>query len=314
MHYSPLTLSTHDAQMLHVNHWFADQPAKAVVLLAHGMAEHSLRYAKLAEHLLAHGVALYGLDQRGHGQSANNAALGHYADHNGWEKVVEDIASLRQLIKQRHPTLPVILLGHSMGSYIAQAYLMKYSHHVQGAILCGSNYQSRWLYRAARILAGLERWRLGPTGRSQLINRLSFGSFNQAFKPNRTEFDWLSRDAEQVDLYVTDPLCGFVCTTQMWCDFLDGLVQISSVKALESIRADLPVLIIGGEQDPVSAGVRLKHLAHALSQAGLSNVSLKIYPKARHELFNESNRAEVFNDLTHWLLPITAVQPTKECS
>lgn len=314
MRHDAFSLTASDGLPLQVNHWHAEQPPQAVVMLAHGMAEHSLRYARLAEALVAAGLALYALDQRGHGQTAAHGTLGHYADEGGWDKVVGDLATLNHHIRQQHPRTPIFLLGHSMGSYIGQAYLMGHSCSLQGAILSGSNYQPVALYRAARLIAGFERWRLGPKGRSKLIDRLSFGSFNKAFKPNRSAFDWLSRDPAEVDQYVADPLCGFVCTTQLWCDLLGGLQQITPPGNLAQIDADLPLLVLGGSRDPVSAGKRLADLAGALRQAGLKDVQLKIYPEARHELFNESNRDEVTRHLIDWLQQALSHgrQPRKE--
>jgi len=265
------------------------------------MAEHGGRYERLGIALSEAGFALYVHDQRGHGKTAAQGHLGHYADHDGWSKVVGDLASLSQNIGLRHPGLPVFLLGHSMGSYVAQAYLLHHSASLQGAILSGSNFQPVSLYRSAALIARFERWRQGPTGRSKLIEWLSFGSFNKAFKPVRTRFDWLSRDPQEVDRYVNDPLCGFRCTNQFWLDMLGGLQQISKPSNLEQIDPGLPLLIIGGECDPVSDGKRLKDLADAFEQAGHQPLQLKIYPQARHELLNETNRDEVTRDLLGWL-------------
>lgn len=301
MRHDSFTLPASDGLPLHVNHWHDGQTPRALIMLAHGMAEHSLRYARLAEHLVAAGMALYALDQRGHGRTAEHGTLGHYADEDGWRKVVGDLSTLNHHIRQQHPQTPIFLLGHSMGSYIGMAYLMGRSCSLQGAVLSGSNYQPVLLYRTARLLAGFERWRLGPKGRSKVIDFLSFGSFNKAFRPNRTAFDWLSRDTAEVDRYVMDPLCGFVCTTQLWCDLLEGLQQITPLGNLAQIDADLPLLVLGGAHDPVSDGKRLGHLANALREAGLRRVELKIYPEARHELFNESNRDEVTAHLINWL-------------
>ncbi|WAJ39209.1 lysophospholipase [Pseudomonas sp. GOM7] len=301
MRHTAFPMATRDGVHLHVNHWHGDTPPRAIVMLAHGMAEHSLRYARLAERLVSAGFDLYAHDQRGHGRSAEQGTLGHYADEDGWHKVVEDLATLNHHIRQQHPQVPIFLLGHSMGSYIGMAYLLGHSCSLQGAVLSGSNYQPVALYKAARLIARFERWRLGPKGRSKVIDFLSFGSFNKAFKPNRTAFDWLSRDAQEVDKYVTDPLCGFVCTTQLWCDLLEGLQQITPVDNLAQIDADLPLLVIGGSRDPVSDGQRLQHLAEALNAAGVRDVQLKIYPEARHELFNELNRDEVSEHLVAWL-------------
>ena len=202
---------------------------------------------------------------------------------------------------QAHPGIPVFLLGHSMGSYIAQAYVMHHSASLQGVILSASNFQPVALYRAASLIARLERWRQGAKGRSALIEWLSFGSFNKAFKPNRTPYDWLSRDPAQVDAYASDPLCGFRCTNQLWIDLLGGLQQISKASNLAQIDPGLPLLIIGGECDPVSEGKRLTDLARALRNAGNRQLQLNLYPQARHELFNETNRDEVMADVIKWL-------------
>jgi alpha-beta hydrolase superfamily lysophospholipase len=301
MHHEAFWLNASDATPLYVNHWFADAAPKAVVMIAHGMAEHSGRYARLAQALVAAGFAVYAHDQRGHGKTAEQGVLGHFADTDGWQKVVGDLATLNHHIRQQYPQAPIFLLAHSMGSYIGQAYLMQHSCSLQGAILSGSNYQPPALYRAASLIARFERWRQGPTGRSALMDFLSFGSFNKAFKPNRTASDWLSRDPAEVDKYINDPLCGFRCSNQYWIDFLAGLQQITPRGSLLQIDSNLPLLLIGGACDPVSEGKRLDDLANALQNAGASQLQLKIYPQARHELFNETNRDEVTADLIAWL-------------
>ncbi len=301
MQHHAFWLNSSDATPIYVNRWFAEQPPKALVMVAHGMAEHSARYARLGAALVAAGYELYAHDQRGHGQTAKHGTLGHYADQDGWTRVVGDLACLNHHIRQQHPHTPIFLLGHSMGSYIAQAYLMQHSSSLQGTILSGSNYQPVALYRAARLVARLECWRQGPLGRSALIEFLSFGSFNKAFKPNRSPFDWLSRDPAEVDKYVSDPLCGFRCSNQLWLDLLGGLQQITPEHNLAQIDNQLPLLVIGGACDPVSQGKRLQRLANALRQAGNKQVQLQIYPDARHELLNESNRDEVTAYLIGWL-------------
>jgi len=301
MKHDAFWLDTSDHHRLYVNAWLPQTNPRAVVMLSHGMAEHSGRYDRLGAALTEAGFALYAHDQRGHGRTAANGVLGHYADHDGWNKVVGDLATLNASISQRHSGLPVFLLGHSMGSYIAQAYLLHHSASVQGAVLSGSNFQPVSLYRTAAVVARMERWRQGPTGRSALIEFLSFGSFNNKFKPVRTPFDWLSRDPAEVDIYVSDPLCGFRCTNQFWLDMLGGLQQISKTSNLAQIDKSLPMLIMGGECDPVSDGKRLKDLADALTGTDHQSITLKIYPQARHEILNETNREEVTRDLLAWL-------------
>jgi alpha-beta hydrolase superfamily lysophospholipase len=312
MNHTTFWLTANDHSRLYVNQWLPDTPPKALIMVSHGMAEHGGRYARLAEALCGAGYGVFALDQRGHGRTADEGTLGLFAERDGWNKVVGDLASLNQHIGQQLPGVPIILLGHSMGSYIAQAYLLHHSASLHGAILSGSNFQPVALYRAARLIARAERLRQGLRGRSALIEFLSFGSFNKAFKPNRTAFDWLSRDPDEVDRYRHDPLCGFRCTNQLWIDLLGGLQQISKASNLAQIDPGLPILVIGGECDPVSEGKRLKRLAHALREAGCQNLQLNIYPQARHELFNETNRDEVTADVLTWLdQALTSRRPTR---
>lgn len=301
MSHDSFWLSASDASKLFVNHWLSVQPPKGVVMIAHGMAEHSERYARLAQTLVDQGYGVYALDLRGHGRTAQHGVLGHFADQDGWNKVVNDLDSLKLHIRLQHPHAPLFLLGHSMGSYIGQAYLVQHSAGLQGAILSGSNYQPVALYKVAGLIARFERFRQGPTGFSALLEFLSFGSFNKAFKPTRTDFDWLSRDPAEVDRYINDPLCGFRCTNQLWIDLLGGLQDITRPENLARIVKTLPLLVVGGACDPVSDGKRLNDLAHALRQSGNPSVALKIYPDARHELLNETNREAVTADLVQWL-------------
>lgn len=294
-------LDASDRSRLFVNQWLPAAPLKALILLAHGMAEHSARYERLANAFCAQGYGVYAPDLRGHGKTTEHGTLGHFADDDGWCKVIGDLANLNQHIGQQHPDVPIILLGHSMGSYLAQGYLLHHSASLHGAILSGSNFQPVALYGAARQIARFEKLRQGGKGRSALIEWLSFGSFNKKFKPARTPFDWLSRDPVEVDLYANDPLCGFRCTNQLWIDLLGGLQQISKASNLAQIDPGLPLLVIGGECDPVSEGKRLTDLAEALRSAGSQNLQLKIYPQARHELFNETNRDEVVADVLTWI-------------
>ncbi|MGC1330287.1 alpha/beta fold hydrolase, partial [Pseudomonas sp.] len=271
-------------------------------------AEHGGRYARLGQALTAAGLALYVPDLRGHGRTAESGMLGHYADRNGWNQVLDDLALLSRHVHLAHPATPLFLMGHSMGSYLAQGYLLHHSASLQGAVLCGSNYQPAALYRAARLIARLESWRQGPRGRSALIEMLSFGSFNNAFKPNRTAFDWLNRDPAEVDGYINDPLCGFRCTNQLWLDLLAGLAQISQPGHLAQIDRSLPMLVMGGSCDPVSQGKRLTDLAQALGRNGNQRIALTIYPQARHEVLNEINREQVTTDLLAWLQQALAIQ------
>jgi len=305
------TLQADDAARLFVYRWLPDEgmPLEGVVLIVHGMAEHAGRYARLAEALTAAGWATYGGDLRGHGRTAAGAEdLGLFALSGGFRRVVRDLEQTVAHVRQEHPGLPVVLLGHSMGSYVVQGYLMAGGGagagggDVQGAALSGTSGKPSPLAGAARLIARLERRRLGPRGRSAVLDRLSFGAFNEAFRPNRTKFDWLTRDAAEVDRYLADPFCGFVVTTSLWIDVLDAMVDIARPEQQARLPKGLPVYVFTGSEDPV--GERSKSVAQlvtALRAAGLGRVRQRIYSGGRHEMLNETNRDEVTRDLLAWL-------------
>ncbi|NLY13150.1 MAG: alpha/beta hydrolase [Gammaproteobacteria bacterium] len=302
MRHEAFWLTAKDATELYVNHWSSEEQPRAIVMIAHGMAEHSQRYGRFARVLSLHGVSVFALDQRGHGRTAALGTLGYFADEQGWDLVVNDLCCLNHHIRVNYPNTPIFLLGHSMGSYIALAYLMQHSCSMQGAILSGSNYFKTSLrYRAAMALARFERWRLGRKGRSRLLDKVVFLPYQRAVKKRRTDWDWLTRDLEQVEAYINDPLCGFTCTTQLWLDLLMGLQHITPVRNMIQIDNDLPLLIIGGDADPVNQGHRLIDLADALRESGNRAVDIRLYRKARHEVLQETNHEEVTADIIQWL-------------
>ena len=302
MRHEAFWLTANDATQLYVNHWSSEGQPKAIVMIAHGMAEHSQRYARFAQTLAAQGISVFALDQRGHGHTASHGTLGYFADQQGWNLVVNDLSCLNHHIRMLYPQTPIFLLGHSMGSYIAITYLMQHSCSMQGAILSGSNYlQTSLRYRTAMALARFERWRLGAKGRSQLLDTVVFYPYQRAIKARRTDWDWLTRDSQQVDAYIADPLCGFTCTTQLWLDMLGGLQHVTPLQNLVQIDNDLPLLIIGGDADPINHGHRLIDLANALRESGNRAVDILIYEQARHEVLQETNHAEVTADIMHWL-------------
>jgi alpha-beta hydrolase superfamily lysophospholipase len=294
-----------DEKQLFVYRFLPDEgaPIKAVVHVAHGMAEHAGRYDRLARGLTAAGYAVYANDHRGHGKTAANGGdLGSFGAPGGFRRCVQDLIQLVVHEKAQHPSLPVFLFGHSMGSYMAQAYLIEAGASLKGAILAGSSGKPHALAQAGRLVARAERARLGPMGRSKLLNKLSFGAFNATFKGTRTAFDWLSRDAAEVEKYVNDPRCGFVVTTQLWVDVLDAISEISDPARQARVPRGLPVHVIAGSEDPVSDRTKsLVQLLGAYERAGLTAVTHQFYPGARHELLNETNRKEVTQDLVAWL-------------
>jgi alpha-beta hydrolase superfamily lysophospholipase len=303
MQSSTFTLAAADGIELFVYRWLPDAAAKAVVQIVHGLAEHAGRYARLAGALTAAGYAVYADDHRGHGRTARDAAaLGFFAERDGWQRCLDDLWRLNRRIAADHPGLPIVLLGHSMGSFLAQHFISEHGDALAGVVLSASSGKPPPLAAIGRVVARLERLRLGPRGRSALIHALSFGAYNKAFAPARTPFDWLTRDAAEIDKYAADPLCGFPATVQLWIDLLDALPEIARPARQARIPKRLPILIISGARDSVSANTKqLQQLLAAYRAAGLERVSHRFYPEARHELFNELNREEVTRDLVAWL-------------
>ena len=244
------TVTASDGTALHTHRWLPEGPPKAVVQIAHGMAEHSARYARLAEALTAAGYAVYANDHRGHGGTASEADHGYFADHDGWDTVVADLRAVTDFAREEHPGLPVFLLGHSMGSFLTRAYVIEDSRELSGIVLSGTAGDPGLLGKVGAGVARTEARLRGRRHVSTLLDKLTFGQYNAAFKPNRTDFDWLSRDEAEVDLYVADPLCGNTFTSGFFADLLGGLARINDRRQVARVRRDLPILLIAGERRP----------------------------------------------------------------
>lgn len=296
------TYDTRDALRLHLYQWSPDGEPKAIMQIAHGMSEHAARYRRLAEKMCAAGYVVYANDHRGHGRSVpDNATPGHMADADGWQRAAADLFGINRFIRERHPDLDLVLLGHSMGSFLAQQLMIDHPAAVDAVILSGSNGKPPPLAQAGRAVLRLERLRVGYRGVSSIMNKLSFEDFNKAFAPNRTEADWLSRDPEEVDKYVNDPLCGFPVTVATWMGMLDALPALTEPANLARVPKDLPIYLFAGSEDPVGdrgAGVRRLHGSYRA--AGLKNLRCTIYPGGRHETLNETNREQVMQDVLDW--------------
>ncbi|MGR6874647.1 alpha/beta hydrolase [Pseudomonas sp. HK3] len=277
---------------------WSNPTAKAWVHILHGMSEHVSRYNEFALRLVEAGFSVIAHNHRGHGSSPSTT-LGLYAEQDGWQKLLKDIDTVRASVPQDQP---YFMFAHSMGTFIAQAYLATQPKPINGLILSGSNIQPSALLKAGRVVAKIEQLRKGPMKTSSLLQFLSFGSFNNAFKPNRTDFDWLSRDNAHVDQYIADHLCGFDCSIQLWLDMFAGLIDLYGNKTYSKIQKDLPILLFGGDKDPVGEmGKGVPKLAKAYEQSGQSNVTFKLYENGRHEMLNEINREDVYQDVINWI-------------
>lgn len=290
------------ADQLHTIHgtrWLPDGPPKAIIQLFHGLGEHHRRYKRFADAATQRGIAVISHDHRGHGP--NCAELGYFANSDGWQRVIDDGRRVHRLIVGEFGTQPRILLGHSMGSYVAQAYAMQNPDDQDLLVLSASTWAGKFFPTCGHWLASFEAWRTGDHARSAIMNKLGFGNFNSPFEPARTPLDWLSRDADEVDLYIADPLCDGPYTCSLWKDLTHGLRSISSHAALSRVPVALPILLTGGSKDPVGGQRGITTLAKHYKATGHDDVTVRIYPDGRHEMFNETNRDEFTSDLLDWI-------------
>ena len=303
MQSSTFTLASPDGTQLHVNRWLPDGPAKAVVQVAHGMAEHSDRYARFAQRLTDAGYAVYAGDLRGHGGSARRPAdAGYFADERGWDTVVDDLRLISDHARQENPGQPFFLFGHSTGSLLARSYAIEDGSDLDGLVLSATSADQRLLRLAGQLLTAIQSRVFGRRHVSKLLELILVGPYNAAFRPNRTRSDWLSRDEAEVDLYIADPLSGNALTTGFYADLAGGLARICSDAAVANVPKDLPVYLASGALDPVGDKTRgVQKVAEQYRRAGLRDVTTKFWPDARHEILNETNRDEVMDDFVHWL-------------
>jgi alpha-beta hydrolase superfamily lysophospholipase len=239
------------------------------------------RYAATVDALVAAGLIVYANDHRGHGLSAQ-ARLGELGK-GGFELLVQDMVRLSEIAREDNPDLPLLLLGHDMGSFAAQSYVIDHSHEIDGLILSGSG-----------VLDGLAR--------AALVEAAGSNLFNAAFEPSRTPFDWLCRDQEIVDAFMADPLCFDDLHPDSLVSFLGAAPRLSDPFALRRIRGDLPIYLFSGSEDPVGQQLRgLQRLIDRYRDAGLSDIAFDFYPGGRHEILNEINRRQVQTRLLGWI-------------
>ncbi|WP_081174112.1 alpha/beta hydrolase [Rhizobium rhizosphaerae] len=276
---------------------------RAVLILCHGMSEHSLRYRRFAAEMARRDLTVYALDHRGHGLTRGpNHLLGRFAESGGVEAVLDDVAALRRHAIERHPDLPVILFGHSMGGLIALNAVERHPDLFDAVAVWNSNFNGGLAGRGGQALLAVERWLKGSDVPSAWIPPLTFGSWARAVDNPRTPSDWLSRDPTEVDAYRADPLCGFDVTVSLWIDVFRLIYAGAAPERLKRLRAGLPVHLVGGGKDPATRGGKdVLWLAERMRRAGLARVTTQIYPGARHETLNDLDRDRAIADLSRWI-------------
>ena len=290
-----------DGKAIHLCRWMPEAAPKAAVQIAHGMGEHIARYQHVAERLNEAGYVVYGNDHRGHGRTDPDR-LGDLGA-GGWEAVLSDARRLNERIAEEHPRLKRILLGHSMGAMLAQQYLCRHGATLNAAVLSGSpGFSGAFASILPRLIARIETWRLGPDGDSALMANLLFRQANKAFDAEGASgFEWLSRDAAEVRRYVDDPLCGAVLRAGSLLALFRGAKEASSPVRIAGIPSSLPIHVISGTADPVHNEMKNLNRLFRRYEQGVLKVSRALYEDGRHELFNETNRRQVLDDLVDWL-------------
>ena len=296
-------LSSDGHTRLHGAQWApADREPIAVLQIAHGVAEHILRYDGFARYLNEQGILVAGHDHLGHGKSLPEGAVPvYFGDGATWETVVDDIHLLHQRLREQYPRLPILLMGHSMGSFLSRTYLIRYPGTVDAAIIMGTGFQPKALVQFAktlcRVLAAFHGWQY----RSKFVANMSFMGYNKGLE-GRTTHDWLNRDQAEVDKYLADERCTFTFTLNAYYSMFSGILRLHDPAFLAKMPKDLPLLFLAGDADPVGEqGKGVQRAIQSLKDAGVQNIECKLYPGARHELLVETNHQEVFEDIGSWL-------------
>lgn len=274
------------------------------VHIVHGMAEHIARYGEFAQFLASHGFAVSGHDQRGHGRTAErNGVQGYFGEQKGFDRVVKDVEEVIAVVQNQIGPLPLILFGHSMGSFVTRRYIQLHSQDISRVVLSGSGGDPGAAGKAGLIAALMASKAKGKDQPSALLGKMTFGNFMKPFKDEESSFAWLSRDRNEVAKYEADPMCGFPSTNQFYVDLFTGLALIHKNAEVGKIRQDLPMLLISGSNDPVGGnGKGIFKAAKQYTGAGLSNVAVYLAEDARHELLHETDKEKHFETILEWML------------
>jgi len=288
---------------IHATLWLPEDKPRAVIQIAHGVAEYILRYDRFARFLTEQGFAVVGNDHLGHGLSrSGKPETLYFADQDGWRCVTDDLYALRRHMQGDFEGLPYFILGHSMGSFLLRTYLIRYPGSIDGAIVMGTGQNPPAILAGGRFIARLEAKRLGWKAFSPLADKLSFGGYNAAFSPARTDKDWLSVNEENVDAYIADPLCGEAVSLELFYEMLGGLQLIGKAENLQKMDKNTPVLFISGAEDPVGQmGKGVTAACESFRKASVQDAELLLYPGLRHEILNESDYQRVYDDILRWL-------------
>ena len=296
-------LSADGRTNIHAVEWRGEGSPRAVVQIAHGICEYVERYDRFAHWLAERDILVVGNDHLGHGESWQEPERqGLFAEKGGWDKVVQDVETLRRKTAAENPGVPYFLLGHSMGSFVARTYLIRYPGQVAGALISGTGQMSEGLLKAGRMLSGLLMSLKGADHRSPMLKSIMFGPYNNTFRPTRTDCDWICSDNEVVDAYCQDPGCQFLPTVSLYRDMLGGMLFNGQAEHLALMDKATPVFFFAGQLDPVGEqGKGVGKAYQSFLDAGCTDVQCKLYPEGRHEVLNEVFKEQVWQDVLDWM-------------
>ena len=284
--------------------WLPECAPKAVLQMTHGMTEHIGRYEALAEQLTSNGIAVCGFDLRGHGKSGDDEEVASFG-MNGWKLSLLDMRNFSQEMKKRIPRVPYFMMGFSLGSFLLREYLGIYPDGADGAVIVGTGYQPAFVLSVIKAIVKKEWKKSGFDNTTTLVKKLSFETYNQKFKPNETDSDWLCSDEDELYEYMRDSFCRKYISAGLFWQLLDSMKRTGKRKSASAWKKELPVLLLSGENDPVgNDGKGVKAVYQQLKKQGLTNVTLKLFPSARHDLLHEkkSGSAEdAIKTLIRWM-------------
>ena len=286
--------------------WLPDGEVKAVLQVTHGMTEHIGRYEVFADFLCPMGIAVAGFDLRGHGRNVGDPEVASFGE-GGWAASIEDMRLFYDLLRERYSGVPHYMFGFSLGSFLLREYLTKYpgEGEIAGAIIMGTGHQPGWLLS---IMMGIVKGQIKKAGfdkATDLVRQLSFGTYNQKFKPNRTAADWLCADETELDKYLADPLVRKDISSGLFWELLGSMKRTGSAFEYDGWDTSLPILLISGQDDPVGdAGKGVQAIYNRMKKTRMENVTLKLFPGARHDLLHEeaSCAAEVRGLIADWII------------
>ena len=286
--------------------WQPEQDVNAVLQITHGMTEHMGRYESLAADLCRHGIAVAGFDLRGHGKNPGDSEIASFGE-GGWAASIEDMRLFYTELQNRFPGVPHYMLGFSLGSFLLREYLTKYPSEgeLAGAIIAGTGHQPGWLLSIMMAIVKGEFKKAGFDGTTDLIKQLSFGTYNQKFKPNRTEADWLCSDANALDNYLADPLVRKNISAGLFWELLGSMKRSGSAFEYDGWDTSLPILLLSGQDDPVGDGGKgVRAIYNRMKKTGMENVTLNLLSDARHDIFHEEANGtaeEVRSGIIKWM-------------